>query len=122
MSLIFTNKLLWVMQSFLAVTFLIAGSAKLFQSSEKVAQLVPGDFPLPFLRTLGALEILGAVGIVLPLVVDVLPVLTAVSSCCMAIVLLAAAVVHMKGKEFSRLPMLLVLLALAVTVTLGRSL
>lgn len=110
------------MQGFLAIIFLIAGSAKLFQSPAKVAQLVPTAFPLPFLRALGALEILGAIGIVLPLVVDVLPVLTPISSCCMAIVLLAAAVVHLKGKQFSKLPMLLVLLILAITVTVGRSL
>jgi len=114
------NNLLWVMQGFLSVTFLIAGSAKFFQSPAKVAELVPTAFPLPFLRVLGALEILGAVGIIMPLAVDVLPVLTPVSSCCMAVVLLAAAVVHLLAKHFSKLPMLIVLLALAITVTVGR--
>lgn len=88
------------MQGFLALTFIIAGSAKLFQSPAKVAQLVPAAFPLPFLRTLGALEILGAVGIILPFMIDVLPMVTPVSSVCMAIVLLAAAVVHLKAKEY----------------------
>jgi len=114
---VLVNNLLWVMQGFLAMTFLFAGSAKLFQSPEKVAKLVPGNFPLRFLRILGALEILGAVGIILPKAVDVLPVLTPISSGCMALVLFAAAAVHIKGKEFSKLPMILVLLVLAVIVT-----
>lgn len=120
MNPILINNLLWGMQGFLAVTFLIAGGAKLFQSPAKVAELVPTAFPLPFLRALGALEILGAVGIILPLAVDTLPVLTPVSSGCMAVVLLAAAVVHLMAKHFSKLPMLLVLLAMAITVTVGR--
>lgn len=110
------------MQGFLAVIFLIAGSVKLFQSPEKVAELVPAAFPLSFLRTLGALEILGAVGVILPLLLDVFPVLTPVSSCCMAIVLLGAITVHLKSKEFSRLPILFTLLVLAIIVTIDRSL
>lgn len=108
------------MQGFLAVTFLIAGSAKLFQSPAKVAQLVPASFPLPFLRVLGALEILGAVGIVLPLMLNVLPAVTLVAAACMGLVLLRAGVVHWQNKQFSKLPMLVVLLALSITVTVGR--
>ncbi|MBB5286522.1 putative membrane protein YphA (DoxX/SURF4 family) [Rhabdobacter roseus] len=114
------DKFLWVMQGFLAVAFLIAGSAKLLQSPAKVAQLVPAAIPLPFLRTLGALEILGAVGIALPLFIDAWSALTPVAAACMAIVLLAAVVIHGRAKEFSKLPMLLVLLALAMTVAVGR--
>ncbi len=108
------------MQGFLALTFLIAGSAKLFGSPQKVAQLVPAAFPIPFLRALGGLEILGAIGLLLPVALDVLPLLTPITAGCMLIVLLAAIGVHLKGKQFSKLPMLLLLLALAVTVTVGR--
>ena len=120
MSPVLLNNLLWVMQGFLALTFLIAGSAKLFGSAQQVAQLVPAAFPLPFLRRLGVLEVLGAIGIVLPLAIDVLPALTLVTACCMGVVLLAAILVHLKAKQFVKLPMLLLLLTLTITVTFGR--
>lgn len=108
------------MQGFLAVTFLIAGSAKLVQSPAKVAKLVPPVFPLPFLRILGVLEILGAVGLVLPLLLHVLPELTPLVAGCMGIILAAATVVHFQQKQFSKLPMLLFLLVLAIMVAISR--
>ena len=112
--------LLWIMQGFLALTFLIAGSAKLLGAPQKVAQLVPAAFPLPFLRTLGGLEILGAVGIILPVALEVWPGLTLLTAACMGIVLLAAIRVHLQAKQHSKLPMLLLLLALTIIVVLGR--
>jgi hypothetical protein len=120
MNPILVNNLLWVTQGFLALTFLIAGSAKLFGSPASVAQLVPAAFPLSLLRTLGALELLAAAGIILPFALNMLPGLTRLTAGCMGIVLLGAMVVHLKEKQFSRLPMLLLLLALAVLIIIGR--
>jgi len=52
------NKVLWTVQALLAALFLFAGSMKLILPIEAMADPVP--LPGPFLRFLGAPEVLGA--------------------------------------------------------------
>lgn len=58
------NTLLWTTQALLALLFLFAGGAKLLLPLEAMR----GPIPLPgwFLRFIGAAEVLGALGLVLP--------------------------------------------------------
>lgn len=63
----------------LAAVFLLAGANKLFIPQEKLAKAPGGgwvnDFSAGFVKTLGAVEILGAVGLILPGALDIAPVL-----------------------------------------------
>ena len=58
------SKFVWVLQILLAALFLFAGGMKLVLPLDQLA----GPFPLPgwFLRFIGAVEVLGGFGLVLP--------------------------------------------------------
>ncbi len=58
------NRVLWGCQGLLAGLFVFAGAFKLFGPLEQMGQQV--TLPLPFLRFIGFVEILGALGLILP--------------------------------------------------------
>ncbi|MPR35900.1 DoxX family protein [Salmonirosea aquatica] len=98
------NTALWIVQCFLAVVFLATGLIKLLQPSDKVYQLVPRAFPLPFIRILAGLEVAGAVVMMVLLLTGTWPMLTGIIAVCMSIVLLGAGVIHTRRREWSKLP------------------
>jgi uncharacterized membrane protein YphA (DoxX/SURF4 family) len=113
---------LWSVQIILAVIFAIAGFTKVSQPREKlVASLTwTEDYPLGFVRMIGLLEVLAAVGLILPLVTGVLPVLTPVAAAGLAIIMIGAIVVHVRRGESSYIPMNVGLLLAAAFVAVGR--
>ena len=64
------NTALWIVAWLLAAVFLLAGCNKLFIPREKLAKAPGGawvlDFSAGFVKALGALEMLGAIGLILP--------------------------------------------------------
>ena len=58
------NRLLWVVQALLALLFLFAGAEKQVMSAAELTGQTP--FPAAFLRFIGVMEILGAIGLMLP--------------------------------------------------------
>jgi uncharacterized membrane protein YphA (DoxX/SURF4 family) len=59
-----TNVLLWVVQALLAALFLFAGATKLVLPIEAMTKQSP--LPGAFLRFIGLVEVLGALGLILP--------------------------------------------------------
>ncbi|MBO2011619.1 DoxX family protein [Hymenobacter negativus] len=114
------NNFLWSLQLLLAAVFVLAGGVKLTQPATRVRPLAPPFFSLAFLRMLGALELLGALGVVLPTLTSYWPRVTALAAGALALVLAAAALVHAGQREHNRLPLLLVLLTAALVVAWGR--
>ena len=59
---------LWVVQVLLAAAFLVSGATKLSQPKEKLLKYMAWveDFSQPTVRIISVLEVLGAIGIVLP--------------------------------------------------------
>jgi hypothetical protein len=84
------NKTLWAVQGLLAAVFLFAGVAKLVLPPEALAG--PVAFPIAFLRFIGAAEVLGAVGLIVPLALRLLPGLTAVAAAGLLIIMIGATV------------------------------
>ncbi|TGE03835.1 DoxX family protein [Hymenobacter fodinae] len=111
---------LWSLQGLLAAVFLLAGTVKLTQPAATVRALAPAGFSLSFLRGLGAVELLGAVGVLVPQGTGVLPWLTPLAAGGMGVVLAAAIGVHARQRAFNRLPFLLFLLASALVVAYSR--
>ena len=66
----------WVVQSMLAVFYLVAGSMKVFKNIAQKQLLWAKDRPKRFVQFAGAAEIPGALGIVLPLLTGIFPSLT----------------------------------------------
>src|SRR3954464_13032576 len=73
------NVILWLLTGLLAAMFLAAGAGKLAQSKEKLAaspnMAWAEDFSPEMLKLIGTLEVLAAVGLILPAALDVAPII-----------------------------------------------
>ncbi len=117
------NIVLWVVAGVLAVAFLGAGLMKLAQPKKKLAESGMGwtdDFSDGAVKGIGVLEVLGALGLILPAVFDVATVLVPIAATGLALLMLGAAATHARRKEPSMIVVNLVLFALAAFVAWGR--
>jgi uncharacterized membrane protein YphA (DoxX/SURF4 family) len=115
---------LWVAQILLAVMYLMAGGMKLTQPMAGLAAMGMGfatTLPEGFVRFVGAMEILGALGMILPTATRILPILTPLAAAGLSLVQVSAIVLHgVRGETAMTLPINLVLLALSLFVLWGR--
>ena len=85
------NILLWIIQGLLALLFLFAGVTKFTMSIEEMTKQI--QLPGLFLRFIGAAEILGALGLILPGLLRIQPGLTPLAAAGLAIITIGATVV-----------------------------
>ena len=116
------NIVLWIVQILLALVFLMTGAMKVARPREVLAQNMAWveDFSQSQLRLIGALEILGALGLILPAVTGILPGLAALSAVGLALTMVGAIIVHLQRKEYPNLVGNVVLLVLVVFLAYGR--
>ncbi|MBC7814692.1 MAG: DoxX family protein [Burkholderiales bacterium] len=116
------NIALWIVQVLLALAFGFAGFMKLTQSKEKLAVQMAWveDFSPTIVRLIGLVEILAAVGLVLPALTGILPWLTPVAAVGLVLNMIGAAITHLRRKENPMIVANLVLLALSAFVAYGR--
>ena len=116
------NIALWIAQGLLAAMFLMAGVMKTFQTAKAKEQLPwAKNRSDGFVRFVGTSELLGALGLILPLATGILPRLTVLAAIGLIIIqLLAIFTEHLPKKEYNVIPVNVVLLALAAFVALGR--
>lgn len=118
------NLALWIVTGVLAAIFLLAGCTKLFLPRETLAKAPGGgwvwDFSAGFVKSLGAIEILGVLGLILPVALDIAPVLAPLAALGLGLVMVCAAVVESRREEFKHVLLNLTYLALAVFVVCGR--
>jgi len=116
------NVVLWILQWLLAVAFVVAGVMKSTQPKEKLAPKLPwvDDFSPATVRFIGVVEILGGLGLVLPALTGIAPILTPLAATGIAVIMVLAAVVHARRKEPSGIVTNVILLALAALVAWGR--
>lgn len=116
------NIVLWVIQVVLAVFFGAAGLGKVLQPKDKLAARMAWveDFSPASIRLIGVLEVLGAVGLILPGVTGILPILTPLAAVGLALTMAGAAYTHFRRNETSLAIGNIVLLVLAGFVAYGR--
>ena len=117
------NVVLWIIAGLLAAVFAMAGLMKIAQPKEKLAasgMAWTEDFSAGAVKGIGALEVLAAIGLVLPAALDIAPVLTPVAAAGLAVMMLGAAIVHARRKEHQMIGANAVLLILAAVVAWGR--
>lgn len=114
------NTVVWIVQGVLAVLFLGAGLAKLTQAKERL-QAMPqmawtADFTQTQLRAIGTLELLGAIGLIVPWATGIAPVLTPWAAVGLALVMAGAFATHFRRKEWQAIggPALLFIAAVFV--------
>ena len=118
------NIALWIAQILLAAMYGMAGGMKTFQPEgvRKNPQMTwahdKGD---NYIRFVGVSELLGALGMILPILTGILPWLTPLAAVGLSVIqVLAIFMVHLPKKEYNVIPMNIVLLALSVFVAIGR--
>ncbi|MDP9378226.1 MAG: DoxX family protein [Actinomycetota bacterium] len=119
------NTAIWIAQSLLALAMLRAGTMKL--SRTKAQLQASGSMDWVEDRTegqikgIGRLEVLAALGLILPAVLDVAPVLVAIAAVGVVLLMLGAAATHLGRGERQMVPVNLVIAAIAVFVALMAS-
>ena len=116
------SKLLWVAQVLLAVAFLLSGMAKVAQPKEALAANMDWveDFSQGSIQVIGALEVLGAIGLIVPALTGILPWLTPLAAGGLALTMIGAMITHAARGEYGMILLNLILLLLAVFVAFGR--
>ncbi|WP_216898505.1 DoxX family protein [Nocardia alni] len=118
------NLALWIAAGMLAVVALVGGFTKAFVPKATLARAPGGrwtEHANPgFVKTLGVLELLAALGLILPRALNIAPVMVAVTALCWAVLMIGAIVTHLRLGEVTLAPVGLIYLALAVFVAWGR--
>ncbi|MCO1657412.1 DoxX family protein [Pseudonocardia humida] len=115
---------LWIAAALLATVALLGGISKTFVPLPKLAAAPGGEWTghagAGLVRTLGILELLAAVGLVLPAVLGIAPVMVAVTAICWILLMLGAIVTHLRYGDPRFIVLNLVYLGLAAYVAWGR--
>jgi uncharacterized membrane protein YphA (DoxX/SURF4 family) len=119
------NLALWIVAGLLAVVYLIAGGGKLIVPKEKIAATTRSarwveDFSAGSVKAIGALEILAAVGLVLPAALDIAPVLVPLAALGLVMIMVGAVITCIRCHEAKFMVGDLAYLALASFVAWGR--
>lgn len=105
----------WVLSGLLALLYLMAGFAKITNPhNEKKPMPTLLDFTPGQVRWIGIVEILGAIGLILPELLGVLPWLTIVSALGLALIQFLAIFAHRKHNEPFVPNIVFMIIALAV--------
>lgn len=91
----------WVIQGILATAFLFAGFMKATQPKEKLAPNMPwvNDYDANSVKLIGISELLGGIGLLVPWLTGIVPVLTPIAAIALAVVMVLAAIYHAKKNE-----------------------
>ncbi len=114
---------LWFIQVLLALLFLFAGGTKLVLPLEVLTSMgPPNQVQLPglFIRFIGVVEVLGALGLVLPGLLRIKPWLTPLAAAGLAVVMVGAVVVTLASGDVAPALVPLVVGLLAAFVAYGR--
>jgi uncharacterized membrane protein YphA (DoxX/SURF4 family) len=113
------NIALWIVQVLLALLFLFAGGSKFVMSVEEMTKQMP-SMPGWFLHFIGVVEVLGALGLILPGLFHVRPGLTPLAAAGLAIIMIGAVVITLMISDVAMALLPLVAGILCAFVAYGR--
>jgi uncharacterized membrane protein YphA (DoxX/SURF4 family) len=114
------NTALWILQALLALLFLFAGGMKLITPVEELLKQMPLPLPGWFVRFTGVVEILGAIGLILPWLLGIRPGLTPLAAAGLVIVMIGAMVYTVAAGDLKSVLLPLVVGLLCAFVAYGR--
>ncbi|MEV4713970.1 DoxX family protein [Micromonospora sp. NPDC049374] len=118
------NLALWIAAGLLAAVALAGGISKTFVPKEKLAAHSGGEWTghasVVFVKTLGVLELLAAVGLILPAVLDIAPFMVPVTAVCWILLMVGAMITHARFGQPKLVMLNLVYLLLAAFIAWGR--
>ena len=117
------NTFLWIIQGLLAAVFMMTGIMKLVQKKEAMADKMGfvEDFSQQQIYGIGILELMGAMGVILPWATGILPWLTPLAAAGLGLTMVGAFLTHLRRKELIPMGIMnIVLFSMAVFVAYGR--
>lgn len=97
------NTIIWIFQSIIAVIFLYSGVHKAYFDEKTLVQKgqtgVEG-LPPGLIKFIGISEIIGAVGLILPQLLNLYPILSPIAALCLGLIMIPAAVIHYRRDEW----------------------
>jgi hypothetical protein len=106
----------WIVAGLLAVFYLYAGGLKVVRSQDQLRPMMGwvDQIPMPLVRTIGVLEILGAAGLILPKLTGIAPGLAVAAAIGLVLIQAGAIVVHLSRGEARLIGLNIALLVAAV--------
>jgi hypothetical protein len=119
------NIALWVVAGLLAIAYLAIGGMKIVKSPKQLAEnpntaAVADELSVPAIKAIGAIEVAGALGLILPWLTGIAPILTPVAAIGLVAVQIGAMVFHGRRREFKQWPVNLAFAGLAAFIAWGR--
>lgn len=91
---------IWILSIALALFIAGAGVTKTFRPLAEIRKMPwTAKFSDVSIRAIGAAEILGAIGLVAPLASGILPWLSIIAAVCIAVLMVGAAITHVRIKD-----------------------
>lgn len=93
---------LWIVAGLMALVFLAAGASKLMTPKDQLhgkGMTYVEDFSASQIKIIGAIEVLGAVGLILPAFFDDLAILVLLAATGLTVTMIGAVIVHVRRKE-----------------------
>ncbi|WP_223691925.1 DoxX family protein [Leifsonia poae] len=112
----------WIVSGILAALYLAAGLMKSLRPKAALAPSLPwvDDYSAASVKAIGIVEVLGAIGLILPWLTGIAAMLTPIAASGFVIVQVLAIVVHMRRHENKSLPLNIILLLAALFVAIAR--
>lgn len=117
------NVVAWVLQVVLALIFLLSGTLKMVRTRPQLmgsGMAYIEDFSAGTVKTIGALEFLAGLGLILPAVTGIAPVLVGYAAAGLALLMIGAVITHVRRKEPQGIGVTAVLLVLAAVLAWAR--
>ncbi|RDW15178.1 DoxX family protein [Oceanobacillus arenosus] len=114
------NIALWIIQGLLALMFIGTGATKLQYERAKKSLPWASDYSKGFVAFIGIVEVLGGIGLILPLALGIAPILTPLAAIGLLLIMVFAAIFHGKRGEYKMIGSNIVVIVLALFVTIGR--
>jgi hypothetical protein len=118
------NITLWIIAGLLAIAYLTVGKVKIVRPYESIVanrnMAWAEDVAPAGVKVIGGIEIIGALGLILPQATGVAELLTPLAACGLIAFQLGAFVTHARRKQYANLPVNVVFAAAALFVAVGR--
>jgi uncharacterized membrane protein YphA (DoxX/SURF4 family) len=112
----------WIVSGLLALAYLVSGGTKVFTGYDKVQDRMTWTVhALPWhVKVVGVLEILAAIGLIVPELTGILPILAPIAASGLVLLQVVAIIIHIRIGEGTKIALNIVLLLLALFVAIAR--
>ena len=116
------NTTIWILQGMVATALTLSGLIIMMLPKEKLAKKLTwlNEYSDGMRYFICSVKILGGIGLILPMYLNILPVLTPISACFIALFMLLAMRYHLIHKEYKDVPATVVFLILSVVIAYFR--